>query len=234
MKDVAGGSPAPGVLHHQMMFAMLLWLVPLPGTQAATAQCNPVVEARAEQGWFRVRPHVDAFTQCTLTRGQLAALLQEFLGRTESLTTPFHSLFLGRLVDHPWLSRYLAERALADPNWDAESGRPRTGEINAFVRTILTSADAIALLQSLFDGTGYTVTGVSVEKVLVMPANGIAWLDTSRTGLVPFDALTHVTLERVQGLNTRQRSSGYRTRDTRIAVSASTGMTDFNPWRANR
>jgi hypothetical protein len=159
-----------------------------------TAQCRPIVEARADQGWFRVRPHEDAFTHCTLTREQLASLLQEFLGRAESSTTPYHSLFLGRLVDHPWLSRYLVEQALADPNWDTASGLPRNGAINGFVRTILSSVDAIALLQPLFDGTSYTVTGVSVEKVLVAPADSIAWLETSRTDLVPYDALTHITV----------------------------------------
>ncbi|MNC86918.1 hypothetical protein D3C83_26050 [compost metagenome] len=73
---------------------------------------------------------------------------------------------------------------------------PRDGEINTFVRTILNSADAIALLQPLFTGTGYSVTGVAVEKVLVMPVAGIEWLESPRKELVPFDALTHLKLEK--------------------------------------
>ena len=152
------------------------------------------METRADQGWMRVRTHEDAFTRCTLTRGELARLVQEFLRRPEAGAVRYQSFFLGRLEDHPWLSRYLAEQAQADPNWDAVSGLPRNGAINGFVHTILSSADTIALLQPLFDGTGYTVTGVSVEKVLVARADSIAWLETSRADLVPYDALTHVIL----------------------------------------
>ncbi len=159
-------------------------------------QCKPVVEAQPDQGWFRVRPHENAFIHCTLTRETLTRQVQEFLSGADIGVNGFQSLSLGRLVDHPWLSRYLAEQALADGNWDAVRGMPRNGDINGFVRSTLTTPAALALLQSVFEGTGYTVTGVSVEKVLVLPANSMPWLETSHTELVPFDALTFVRLER--------------------------------------
>ncbi len=197
MKFMAGRMPVPGAVRHHVVAVLLPWLLSLSGAQAGAepaAQCRPVIEARADQGWFRVRPHVDAFTHCTLSREELKSLLQEFIRRPESPATPYHALFLGRLVDHPWLSRYLAEQALEDTNWDPVRGLPRDGDINAFVHAVLTSAETIALLQSLFEGTGYKVIGVSVEKILVAPANSITWLESSGTALVPFDALTHVTL----------------------------------------
>ena len=192
----AGRTPPPGAVGPGAI-VVLLWFMPLAGTQSGPdMQCKPVVEDRADQGRLRVRPHADAFLQCTLTREELASLLREFLHRPEHGAIRYQSLFLGRLVEYPWLSRYLAEQATVDPIWEAIGRRAQDGEINAFVRAIFTSADAIALLRALLDGTAYTVTGVSVEKVLVAPANSIGWLENSRTDLVPYDAMIHLNLQK--------------------------------------
>jgi len=196
-KFPAGGPPHRGVACAGFVVASILLLLPITVTHSGTdAQCQPVVESRADQEWLRVRPHRDAFLQCTLGREDLAQLVREFLLRPEQAAIRYRSLFLGRLVEYPWLSRHLADRALEDANWDPVRGSPRAGSVNEFARGILSTPSALALLQSAFEGTGYTVTGVSVEKILVAPANSVAWLENSRADLVPYDAMTHVTIGR--------------------------------------
>jgi hypothetical protein len=196
-KLMIGGATIPDAMGQGVIGGLLLFLMQPAGAQPdREPQCQPAVEARADQGWLRVRPHVDAFLQCTLGPVELAQLVREFLLRPEHGADRYQSLFLGRLVEYPWLSRYLAGHALEDNSWDGVHGLPGAGGINEFVRRILSTPDALALLQPAFDGTGYTVTGVSVEKVLVVPANSISWLEIPGTVLVPYDALTHVQLKK--------------------------------------
>ena len=177
--------------------ALLLLPIPPAGAQSGPGpHCQPLVETRADQGWLRVRPHKDAFLQCTLGPEGLAQLVREFLLRPDQGAARYQSLFLGRLVEYPWPSRYLAVHALEDNSWDGVHGLPRASGNNEFVRRILSTPAALALLQPVFDGTGYTVTDVSVEKVLMVPANRISRLELPQADLVPYDALTHLILSR--------------------------------------
>ena len=141
-----------------------------------------------------MRPHEDDFTQCTLTREQLAQLLREFFSRPEAEAVNYTSVFLGRLVEYPWLSRFLAAQAAADPGWDAETGRPRSGDINTYVRTALFSPAGLELLRPVFAETGYRIMGVSVEKVLVAKAESLPELGLAGMTRYPYDALTHLRL----------------------------------------
>ena len=61
---------------------------------------------------------------CTLTREQFNKLVRETLEKSFNEQSDYHSLFIGHLVDHPWLSRYLAKQALNNGDWDADKGRP--------------------------------------------------------------------------------------------------------------
>ena len=99
-------------------------------------------------------------------------------------------------MDHPWLSKYLTTHALAYAGWDQVTGRPRTGYINKLVRDILSAPEIVGQIQESFAGSGYTVVGASVEKVLVTKANEIDWLDIHEPVLVPYDALTHFILKK--------------------------------------
>ena len=108
----------------------------------------------------------------------------------------FRSIFFGRLVEHPWLSKYLAAHALAHDNWDVVKGQPKTGYINQLVRDILSAPDLVEQIQASFAGSGYTVVGASVEKVLVTKANEIDRLELHEPVLVPYDALVHFILKK--------------------------------------
>jgi hypothetical protein len=158
--------------------------------------CRPVISADRDWHVIIVRPHEDAFLVCTLTQTQLRDLVAAFLKAPENQQVEYSSISLGRLVDHPWLSRYLARHALTYAGWDKVKGRPRSGYINRLVGDILSAPEVISQIQESFAGSGYTVVGASVEKVLVTRANEIDWLDIDEPVLVPYDALTHFILKK--------------------------------------
>lgn len=110
--------------------------------------------------------------------------------------TDFKSLFIGRLIEYPWLSRYLVMHSLQHEDWDSEQGQYKGENINAFVAGILSSPGLLSQIQEPFAGTGYTVTGVSVEKVLVGKADDIEWLEINTAKLAPYDVMVHFILEK--------------------------------------
>ena len=178
---------------------MLLLASPyLPADEETGKVCKPVISASTRENIIIVRPHENAFLVCTLTQAQLHDLISGFLREPEHQQMEFRSIFLGRLVDHPWLSKYLAGHALAHADWDRKKGRPAAGinYINHFVRDVLSTPELLTRIQEPFVGSGYTVVGASVEKVLVSKANEIAWLDIHESALVPYDALTHFILKK--------------------------------------
>ena len=178
-------------------FTVLLLLFPLTGFADETAynQCRPIVEMDPQWRVIRIRPHENELITCTLTQEQFNSLIHDAIVTNDSERTNYHSLFIGRLVDHPWLSRYLAVQALDNKGWDTEKGQPKEGDINAFVRELLTAPELLQQVQVPFTGSGYTVVGVSVEKVLVVKANEIQYLEIDEPVLLPYDAMVHFILK---------------------------------------
>jgi len=185
-------------MHMRFIFFVFLFLASqiIPADEATDKACKPVISASPRENIIIVRPHENAFLVCTLTQSQLHDLISVFLRAPENQQMEFRSIFLGRLVDHPWLSKYLAQHALADAKWDRKKGRPVAGigYINHFVRDVLSTPELLGLVQEPFTDNGYTVVGASVEKVLVTKASDIDWLEINDPALVPYDALIHFTL----------------------------------------
>ncbi len=159
-------------------------------------KCKPLVEINIEWQTLRIRPHENAFLNCTVSREQFNELIRDALGNPEDKQTNFKSLFMGRLIDHPWISKYLAVRALEYDDWNSKTGKLTGEDINSFVRRILESPELLSQIQEPFTDTGYTVTGASVEKVLVVKADEIQWLGINKPVLVPCDAMVHYILKK--------------------------------------
>jgi hypothetical protein len=177
---------------------LILLLLPpaVPGNEDGSKTCKPVIEMNAAQRILFVRPHENAFMVCTLSQNRLRELIHDFFNDSENNDAGYNTVFMGRLIDHPWISRYLAQKALGHGNWDSSQGKPVTGFINHFVSDLLTEPEFTDRMQEVFAGTGYTVTGASVEKVLVARADEIAWLEINQPELVPYDALVHFRLKK--------------------------------------
>lgn len=165
------GAAEPVVLHH------------------AARECEVALEVQPSgpQPSLRLRPACKLGIEST--RAALAAMLPRALDDTP--VAGAISLFMGRVEEYPWLSGALVDAALASPRWDARRGGLRGGDqgINAFVAGLLR---ADPRLQKLL--AGWTLRGVSVEKVLVGPSEQYAPMATRR-GNAPFDAMFWLNYE---------------------------------------
>jgi len=143
-----------------------------------------------------VRPHTDAFRECTLTEDAYVKVVRDWLQGAEARDSGPESLGLGRLVHYPWLSVALAEAASSHPDWSRKRGKTRGRDINAFAASILSSEPILERLGKPFQRTAYRLDRVVVEKVLVGPAFEVWPEGKGAEGLVPFDAQAWLVLRR--------------------------------------
>jgi hypothetical protein len=126
-----------------------------------------------------------------------------FLGKAVARAKPrpggaYTSLYVGRLVDLPWLSEHVASAAARDAGWDRRQGRPVRGDANGYVAAILSRPDVTAPFDAAIRGAGYRIRSASVEKVLVRDLREVTPEgDSGRRGKVPYDAMTWFRLEPV-------------------------------------
>lgn len=125
-----------------------------------------------------------------MSEAAYAALVGAWLGQRAPDAPPLSTFGLGRAVDLPWISEYLAAAASSAPAWDNRRGRARRGEAADVVITLLEAPAFAERLIAPFAAFGYRLERVSVEKVLVEDrrARGL--------GRVPFDAQLWLTLAR--------------------------------------
>lgn len=162
------------------------------------SRCRVDLEVDREDGVLRLRP------RCPLTGEEVESALGQTLSRLGWLgDSPRHyrSLFLGRLVDYPWLSEGLARWAARSAEWDVRRGVCR-GERNgnAFAERALRDAGVLEPLARALAGEGLRVTGVSAEKVLIVPVDQLPFGERLRTegvagdARLPYDAMVHLVL----------------------------------------
>jgi hypothetical protein len=155
----------------------------------AASECTVALESYegVTGAHLRLRPACELSLDST--RRALADLLPRAL--TSTARPPVLSLFLGRIVEYPWLSERLVDAALQSGQWSAKRGQLRSGatpNINAFVADLLKQdAELRAMLP------GWELTSVTAEKVLIGPAK--KYLATaSPHDKAPFDAMLWLRL----------------------------------------
>ena len=125
----------------------------------------------------------------------ISRLLHEVLKAGELRTLSWGRLFPDGVRDTTMSAR-LALAAKRSPAWDAVKGKPRTGDINGFVRKLANDARIYEELRPVFEQAGFSVDLTSVEKVLVMPAGQLPFFERLRgegvrpSDRVPFDCQT--------------------------------------------
>ena len=163
-------------------------------------ECTLSVETRTQEPHLlRVRARHPLYGTCQVDRAVLATALVQVLASEAAgqPSTRWSSISLGRLIDYPWLSTYLARAAAGDPGWNARAGKPVRGGINAYVADLLSRPALTDQLQHALATGGYRISGASVEKVLVATADKIPGLgDDPLKGRLPFDAMLWLLLER--------------------------------------
>jgi len=75
------------------------------------------------------------------------------------------------------LSVRVALAAWRSPDWDPRAGRPRSGDMNGFIRGLVNETRFAPEIEAVFEAHGLAVTVASVEKVLVAQARDLPFFD---------------------------------------------------------
>jgi hypothetical protein len=144
------------------------------------------------------------WSQCTLSLAEQLPLLEkicsEFFSKDKNAQA-FRTLFWGRLEpDTPNGSRELSLRlALAahkSPGWDAKKGKPKSGDINGFVKDLANKEMIYPELKKLFERFHKSIKFSCAEKVLVLKAEKLPFYEQLKqqgvkaTDKLPFDCMT--------------------------------------------
>jgi hypothetical protein len=156
----------------------------------ARAACQPYVEEQPRWHTATLRPGREALASCAIGEDAYRVVVQGWLAARAADAAPLDALSLGRAVSMPWLSRALADAALASPGWAARAAHAKPGHRDALAAPILRDPALRDRLAVPFAGSRWTVTNVSYEKVLFGPAREHAShaAPAETDLLVPFDA----------------------------------------------
>ena len=162
-------------------------------------ECELSVESNEKWQTLRLRAHHPKYKGCHITREDMLLVLEGAFSKTDSpkIESNYSSLFIGRLIDYPWLSQYLAISAHRDSGWDLKRGKPSTLDINKYVSQVLFRKELIAQIEAPFAKGGYRIFGVSVEKVLVGGFREVPlYQGKIFSGKVPYDAMVWFRLKK--------------------------------------
>lgn len=166
---------------------------------ANVGECVLRVEENDQWQSLRLRAHHPQGRYCFIDRDSMLSVLGEAFLKTglSKLAGSRPSLSIGRLIDYPWLSQYLAGAAFRDKAWDAKIGKPVAMDINRYVVQLLSRRELLAQLETVVAQGGYRIIGVSVEKVLVGGLREVPlYQGAMEPGLVPYDAIVWLRLEK--------------------------------------
>lgn len=161
-----------------LSIVVLLLFIALPAVAASYQErlilsigadgCSLLVQADEQSRTLRLRAHPDG-RSCAVAKDLMLQTLAAAFAKTDppKLDGPYSSLFIGRLIDFPWLSQYLALGAYKDRGWNRAKGKPAAMDVNKYVAIILAKREVTAQIEETFGDSGYRIVGVSVEKVLV-------------------------------------------------------------------
>ena len=160
-------------------------------TSSKVGECSLTVEANVRWHTLRLRAHHPEGRNCLVDRDSMLSVLSKAFSQTGLLKSEggFTSLSIGRLIDYPWLSQYLAVTAHKDRKWNAKKGKPVALDANRYVSGVLSQKEVLAQIETIVAKSGYRVEGVSVEKVLVGRLGEVPqYSGDMAAGLFPYDA----------------------------------------------
>ena len=161
-------------------------------------KCSLRVEADDEARILRLRVH-PGNPECYATKDNMQTVLKAVFSKTDpsKLEGVYNTLFLGRLIDYPWLSEYLAVTAYRDPRWDREKGKPVTLDPYRYVNSVLSNREVLSQFEDAFGQSGYTIRAVILEKVCVGRFSDVPlYKGKALPGKVPFDAMVWLGLKK--------------------------------------
>ena len=159
-----------------------------PAGQVQTADCAVTFERASEppaRPLFRLRP------ACPLGPESTRQAMHTLLAAAPAGAAEV-SVFLGRAIEYPWISALIVRQAVASREWNSGSDHAARGGDNRAVARLLLEAPQLAQAFA-----GWTLAGVSVEKVLVRPAQDLDLATGAAPATqLPYDAQIWVRLRR--------------------------------------
>jgi hypothetical protein len=162
-------------------------------------ECNLTLESNEKWHTLRLRAHHPEHKGCHIDKDSMLSVLGAAFLKTEppKLEGSYSSLSIGRLIDYPWLSQYLAITAYRDHGWDSKKGKPTAMDINKYSSQLLFRKELMAQIETVFKKGGYRVAGVTVEKVLVGGFREVPFYQGEmHPGRVPYDAQVWFRLQK--------------------------------------
>ena len=166
---------------------------------SSVGECTLRVESNEAWRTLRMRAHHPKQRDCRIDQASVVAVLIAAFSKTDTpkLEGPYSSLYIGRLIDYPWLCQCLATTAYSDRGWDSKKGTPRAMGINKYVAQLLFRKEVVTPIDTALIEGGYRVAGVTVEKVLVGGFREVPFYQgPMHPGRVPYDAQVWFRLEK--------------------------------------
>ena len=166
---------------------------------AKVGECQLGIEANERWHTLRLRVHHPTHKSCDVDKESMLSVLDAVFSIPDSpvATGNYSSLSMGRLVDYPWLSRYLVDVARGDRKWDSKKGKPAGMDINKYVSLLLFTKDLMDPIEAVLAKGNYKIISVTVEKVLVGSFREIpSYQGSGFPGKVPYDAQVWLRLEK--------------------------------------
>ena len=164
----------------------------------AEGKCSLRLEADDASYNLRLRV-VPGQPDCYATKDSVQKLFRAVFSKTDPQETErvYTTLFLGRLVEYPWLCEHLAVYAHKDPRWNSRKGEPVSMELYRYVAAVLSQREALSPFEDALGDGGYAITGVTLEKVRVGHFSDLPLFRGKMVpGKVPFDAAVWLRLEK--------------------------------------
>jgi hypothetical protein len=161
-------------------------------------KCSLIVEVDDESRTVRLRVRPEG-KDCHIEKESMLSALKAAFSKTDppKLEGVYSSLYIGRLIDYPWLSQYLAVTAYNDSSWDKKRGKPVALGINKYVSNILSRKEITADIEEAFATSGHRVISTTVEKVLVGGFGDVPlWQGKMAPGKLPYDAMVWFRLKK--------------------------------------
>ena len=162
--------------------------------------CFVILESNKKWETLSIRIYNPKFAECTVQENDLFDFLNKALTKLpeKKPDITYKSIYMGRIIEYPWISKFLADSAKACPNWSVVKGKAIKGNNHTLVSDILNCKYIINPFNEQLRLIGYKTAGVSVEKILISTGKPIKlpqWIDFKIR--VPFDAMLWFKLEKV-------------------------------------
>jgi len=181
-------------------FPAMVWPQDEIFSSATVGECSLAVGASITLHTLRLRAHHPQGRNCLIDRDSTLSVLDAAFSRTDFPKPDggFTSMSIGRIIDYPWLSQYLANTARNDGKWNKKKGKAGTLDINKYVSGLLLQKEVLSPIETIVGKGGYSVIGVSVEKVLIGGLGEVPqYKGDVAAGRFPYDAQVWFRLKRV-------------------------------------